>query len=92
MCLQTFNALNSRGVQHLSEMSTTRNVHYGLRSHEALTLNIKWTKRESLGAAPKLWNSLPEDVRSSNDVSAFKSKLKSQYFSIAYKKNINFSH
>ena len=35
-------------------------------------------------AAPKLWNSLPEDLRSSNDVSVFKSKLKTHYFSIAY--------
>ena len=35
-------------------------------------------------AAPKLWNSLPEDTHSSNDVSVLKSKLKTHYFNIAY--------
>ena len=35
-------------------------------------------------AAPKLRNSLPEDMHSSNDVSVFKSKLKTHYFSIAF--------
>ena len=85
ICLLTFNALNGHGTQYLSEMLTTRNADYGLRSHEALTLSILWTKWKSLGyhtfkvAAPKLWNSLPEDVRSSSE-----SKLKTRYFSIAY--------
>ena len=49
ICLLTFNALNGHGPQYLSEMLTTRNVHYGLRSHEALTLNIPRTKRKTLG-------------------------------------------
>ena len=40
-CLLTFNALDGRGPQYLSEKLTTRNVHYGLRSLEALTLNIQ---------------------------------------------------
>ena len=77
ICLLTFNALNDRGPQYLLEMLTTKNVDYGLRSHEALTLNIPQTKWKTLGdrtfkvAAPKLWNSLPEDVCSSNDVSVF---------------------
>ena len=90
ICLLTFNALNGRGPQYLSEMVTTRNVHYGLSSHEVLSLNIPRTKWKTLGdrafkvAAPKLWNSLPEDVHSSNGVRVFKSKLKTRYFSIAY--------
>ena len=90
ICLLTFDALIGRGPQYLSEILITRNVLYGLKSHEALTLNIPRTKRKTLGdrdfivAAPKLWNSLPEDVRSSSDVSAFNSKLKTIYFSIAF--------
>ena len=40
ICLLSLNALNGRGPQYLSEMLTTRNVHYELRSYEALTLNI----------------------------------------------------
>ena len=40
ICLLTFNALNGRCPQYLSEMLTIRNVYYRLRSHEALAL--KW--------------------------------------------------
>ena len=88
----TFNALNGRDPQYMSEMLISRNVHYGLRSREALTLNIPRTERKTLGdrafevSAPKLRNSLPEDVRSSDDVSVsvLKSKLKTHYFSIVY--------
>ena len=35
-------------------------------------------------AAPKLWNSLPKDVPSYNDVGVFKSKVKTHYFGVAY--------
>ena len=35
--------------------------------------------------APELWNSLPKDVRSCNDVGVLKSKLKTHYFGVAYK-------
>lgn len=31
-------------------------------------------------AAPKIWNALPREVRSSDDISSFKSKLKTFYF------------
>ena len=47
MCLLTFNAPNGRGPQYLSEMFTTRKVHFGLRTHEALTLNIPRTRTEN---------------------------------------------
>ena len=83
ICLLSFNALNGCSPQYLSEMLITRNVHYGLRSHEAPTLNIPKTKWKTLGDRAE-WNSLPEDVRSSNDVSVFKRKLKTHYFTIAY--------
>ena len=74
----------------MSEMLTPRSIHYGLRSQDDLKLDVPKTKRITLGdlafkvAAPKLWNSLPKDVRSCSNVSIFKSKLKTHYFRIAY--------
>ena len=67
-----------------------RIIHYGLRSQDDLTLVVSRIKGTTLGdrafrvAAPKLWNSLPKDVRSCNDVGVFKSKLKTHYFGVAY--------
>ena len=82
----------------MSEMLILRSIHYGLRSQDDLKLDVPRTKRKTLGdlafkvAAPKLWNSLPKDVRSCNNVSIFKSKLKTHYFIIAYNELINFTN
>ena len=35
-------------------------------------------------AAPKLWNTLPVDIRSITDINTFKSKLKTHLFKLAY--------
>ena len=69
----------------MSEMLTPRIIHYGLRSQDDLKLDVQRTKKETLGDrafkvdAPKLWNSLPKDFRSCNNVSILKSKLKLFY-------------
>ena len=35
-------------------------------------------------AAPRIWNSLPADVRTTTSVSSFRSKLKTHFFKIAF--------
>ena len=55
ICLLTFNALSGHGPLYLSEMLTTRNVHYGLRPHKVLTLNIPLTKWKTLGIMLLKW-------------------------------------
>lgn len=35
-------------------------------------------------AAPKLWNSLPVDVRASETIQSFKSRLKTHLFKLAF--------
>ena len=98
ICLLTFNSLHGHGPEYMSEMLTPRSIHYGLRSQDDLKLDVPRTKKKTLGdrafkvAAPKLWNSLPKDVRSCNNVSIFKSKLKTHYFRIAYNYLINFTN
>ena len=88
--LLTFNSLHGHGPEYISEMLVPKIIHYGLRSQDDLTIVVARTRRKTLGdrairvAAPKLWNSLPKDVRSCNDVGIFKSKLKTHYFGVAY--------
>ena len=71
-------------------MLIPRISHYGLRSQDDIKLVVPRTKKKTLGdcafraAAPKLWNSLPKDVHSCNDVGILKSKLKTHYFGVAY--------
>ena len=71
-------------------MLIPRIIHYGSRSQDDLTLVVPKTMWNNLGdrafrvAASKLWNSLPKDVRSCNDVGVLKSKLKTRYFGVAY--------
>ena len=90
ICILTFNSLHGHEPEYMSEILTPRSIHYGLRSQDDLKLDVPRTKRKTLGdrafkvAAPKLWNSLPKDVRGCNNVSIFKSKLKTHYFRIAY--------
>ena len=90
ICLLTFNYLHGHGPEYISEMLIPRIIQYGLTSQDDLTLVVPRTKRNTLGdrafraAAPTLWNLLPKDVRSCNDVGVFKNKLKTHYFGVAY--------
>ena len=85
-----FQALNGSGPQYLSDMLNIRNISYGLRSTNTITLDVPRTKHKTLGdrafkaAAPRLWNSLPMELRSITDISTFKRNLKTYYFNIAY--------
>ena len=60
------------------------------RQSTALTLNVKSAKRKNCGdraftvCAPTLWNSLPAPMRATEDLSAFKSLLKTFLFMIAF--------
>ena len=74
ICLLTFSSLHGHGPEYLSEMLIPSIIHYGLRSQDDLILVVPRTKRKTLAdrafrvAARILWNSLPKDVRSCNDV------------------------
>ena len=94
ICLMTLNALHGHSPQYIKDMFTIRNTGYGLRSSGVLTLEEPHTRRKTLGdrsfkaAAPRLWNSLPKELRHIDDVDTFKRKLKTHYFTIAYKRVI----
>ena len=65
---------------------TTRN----LRHHDAFLLKMSKTRLVTFGdkafsnAGPKLWNSLPYDIRCIDSVDIFKSRLKTYLFRQAF--------
>ena len=90
ICLLTFNLLRGHGPENMSEMLTPRSTDYGIRSQDDLTLDVPRTKKENTGRScfysccTETVELPPKDVRSCDNVSIFKSKLKTQYFRIAY--------
>ena len=47
ICLLTFNSLHDHGSEYISETLIPRIIHYGLRSHDDLTLVVPRTKRKT---------------------------------------------
>lgn len=88
MCLVVFSALHGTGPQYIRDMLNVRCS--GLRSSDTLTLVVPRTKCATLGdrafavAGPREWNALPSHLRSVNNIGAFKSKLKTYYFTLAF--------
>jgi hypothetical protein len=90
--LLTFKSLNNMAPKYLSELLERQTSNgYSLRSSQD-TLRLKETMIKSVRygdrafsiAAPKLWNGLDKSIRSSETTSAFKSKLKTYLFKLAY--------
>ena len=61
-----------------------------LRSSNALLSKVPLFKNKTLGArtfayaAASIWNSLPQELRSIDDIYSFKSSLKTYLFKLAY--------
>ena len=49
--------------------------------------HLNQTDRGVFHAAPKIWNSLPYELRSLNDVNMFKKNLKTYLFNVAFNEN-----
>jgi hypothetical protein len=73
----------------IQRVSSSRTRH-GLRSDATTTLLVPRTKRVTIGdrsfpvAAAKTWNRLPESIRSSSSLSAFRKLLKTELFKRSY--------
>ena len=89
--LLTFKAIHGLAPKYISDLVVIKSSLYNLRSADSLFLSVPHinTKR-TLGdraftiAAPKLWNSLPVELRQINSIFAFKRQLKSYLFHLAY--------
>ena len=88
--LLTFKARNGLGPEYLQSLLSEYNTSRRLRSSAQGLLTVPRSYTKSYGdgafsiAAPRLWNLLPVDIRNSNNVDIFKSKLKTFLFKKAY--------
>ena len=89
LMLLIFKALNGLGPKYLSELLTPYAPKRTLRSQDQLLLQIPRSRLKTAGdrafsiAGPNLWNTLPFDVRDSQTLNQFKTKLKTHLFSQA---------
>ena len=82
----TFKSLHDLAPQYLTELVTPYRPKRSLRSAKKDLLNLPKMSLKRYGyrsfqyAAPALWNNLPESIKSSKELSSFKSSLKTYLF------------
>ena len=88
--LLVFKCLNGLGPSYLSKLLLPYEPSRTLRSSGSRLLVIPKVRTHTHGEAsfqfygPRLWNSLPEDLRAAENVHVFKSRLKTHLFSLAF--------
>jgi len=85
----TFKVRFHRQPNYLHELITTYTPNRPLRSSDAGLLAVPRTSTTTADrafrvTAPRIWNSLPETIRSATSVSQFTRRLKSHLFSVAF--------
>ena len=93
--LLIFKAIDFLAPSYICDLVTLKKPsNYNLRSNNSLVLDPpKMKSLPSLGdrsfsvAAPKLWNKLPNYIRTSASISVFKSRLKPYLFRVAFDLN-----
>uniref|UniRef100_A0A3B1JNM0 Reverse transcriptase domain-containing protein n=1 Tax=Astyanax mexicanus TaxID=7994 RepID=A0A3B1JNM0_ASTMX len=88
--LLTYKSLNGLAPHYLQELLTPYNPPRSLRSQDAGLLLVPRIRKNYAGGraffykAPQLWNSLPINIRDSDTLSIFKSRLKTFLFAQAF--------
>uniref|UniRef100_A0A669BFN4 Reverse transcriptase domain-containing protein n=1 Tax=Oreochromis niloticus TaxID=8128 RepID=A0A669BFN4_ORENI len=88
--LFVFKSLNARAPPYLSELLSAYAPRKTMRSSSKLMLSIPRTNLKSRGdrsfsvAGPRLWNSLPLNIRSAQTLEQFKSLLKTHFYALAF--------
>ena len=88
--LMTYKTLNGLAPSYLTTIITPYHPTRKLRSSSRSTLQVPRVKTSNYGdrafssAAPKLWNSLPDHIKSKHTLTSFKSSLKTFLFKLAY--------
>ncbi|XP_077103334.1 uncharacterized protein LOC143756659, partial [Siphateles boraxobius] len=86
----TYKAIHHLAPSYLTDLLSPYQPSRSLRSTSAGLLCIHKSKLRSFGdrafsrAAPRLWNSLPHDIRTSESLTIFQSRLKTHLFTSAY--------
>ena len=88
--LMVFKCLRGLGPSYLSELLLPYVPSRTLRSSGTGLLIVPKARTRTYGEAafqhygPRLWNSLPEDLRAAENVNIFKSRLKTHLFNLAF--------
>ena len=88
--LTTFKSIHALAPQYICELLKPYPTPRELRSSDANLLAIPQSRTKTYGdrafsvAAPILWNSLPDDLRASDELCPFKRNLKTFLFNSAY--------
>jgi len=86
--LMTWRALNNMAPAYIKDLLIAYIPSRNLRSVSNMLLVVPRTRLKSYGdrafsvAAPKLWNALPDNIRSAQTLSSFKQKLKTHLFQL----------
>lgn len=90
LLLLTYKALHGLAPGYITDMLQPYKPTRELRSSTRLLLKIpparlsRYGERAFQHASPKLWNSLPEDIRRCETVASFKTNIKTYLFNQAY--------
>ena len=89
VCVLMYKCIKGSAPQYLSEVvikdhghslrSTTLNNLPTVRCNTAIAHNSAFSS-----AGPRLWNMLPNDIKSSSDLEVFKTRLKTFLFNVSY--------
>ena len=88
--LITFKAIHDLAPKYLCDLLTFKSSLYNLRSSDSILLSMPAVRSRTLGdrafmvAAPRLWNSLPKELRAKTNVNSFKAHIKTYLFKILY--------
>ena len=80
--LITFKAIHGLAPKYLRDLLTFKSSLYNLRSSDSILLSMPVARSKTLGdrafmvAAPRLWNSLPKELRAITNVNSFKAHIK----------------
>ena len=91
ICLLAYKCFNNMAPKYLQNLTHSKVSLQSLRISDDKYLlqtptmsNLDYKNRSFYICAPRIWNSLPLDIRSCSSIDLFKSKLKTYYFTQAY--------
>ncbi len=88
--LFAYKALHNSAPDYICDLIKPYTASRSLRSSDQLFLSVPRSRCKTKGdrafsvVAPKLWNSLPLNIRASPSLDAFKSSLKTYFYSLAF--------
>ena len=88
--LITFKEIHLLSPKYLCDLITFKLYLYNLRSSNSILLSMPAVRSKTLGdrafmvAAPRLWNSLPKELRAITNVNSFKAHIKTYLFKTLY--------